>query len=376
MIAKRDAEVVPKTIAGVVLLLVVALGGCGGPPDISGIWEGTIEVPDEGAQVLTLDLEQGEEGRLFGTMRVLAEGAAPEEATSLPLDRGSVNEDGRFQVVVQGTSDFTTVEVDVSGEVSGDSMDAEFSLGGVSLPYRAERISEEEAFRRNAERDREARLAEADEEERERLASRYGELESDVGGLAYEVDQHLVVLKDAEGRGPEEQLLYALGPADPWDCEHTSVSCSLTSFAQRAESDRQDFEDPVGLSDPCDTTTESSYYQDYDLSAESTTGEYRELRDGIEGAAAGVGEDGPALVETAREMAAAREDAEAAGTGTSEPDYTVPEAEDLAARAEDAASGVEDALAVAEERYAALEAEAGQIAGEMVALREREGCGD
>ena len=97
------ARVLPKPLAGLLLMLALVAGGCGSagpgqpmPPDMTGIWKGALDWPDVGQIDMMLDLKQQPEGGLSGTIRFLEEGASPEDINSVPVSRGSVDGQGEL----------------------------------------------------------------------------------------------------------------------------------------------------------------------------------------------------------------------------------------------------------------------------------------
>lgn len=380
----RHARRVSIAMTGLLWILLAAiLGGCGGPPNITGLWQGSMQIPDVGDAQLTLDLQQGDEGSITGTMRFLEAGESPDEVTSVPLSHGGVNDEGSFQVVGEGGSDLDSVTVNVTGEVSGDSMDARFDMGGPTLSYDAERISEEE-YRARLEERRQAYEAEQEEqrqavEEQNLEAARYEEAAKVAGDRAQGIEARLQVIDGAYGDGSLEQLGDALGPQSPdgdlYACSQGGVSCEVADLGERLQNDREDVEEAAGddyAPDVC-STVDFSFYEDYRL-ADTAGAEYGRVSGELRTASDGLAEDAEAALQSAREAEAARADYEAAGGSPAAPTYSVADLEATAADAEEAERTTEAALAAAGERYAGYERRAGEIVEQGLALREQAGC--
>lgn len=381
----RHARRVSIAMTGLLWILLAAiLGGCGGPPNMTGLWQGSMQIPDVGDAQLTLDLQQGDEGSITGTMRFLEEGESPDEVTSVPLSHGGVNDEGSFQVVGEGGSDLDSVTVNVTGEVSGDSMDARFDMGGPTLSYDAERITEEE-YRARLEERRQAYEAEQEEqrqamEEQNLEAAHYEEAAKAAGDRAQGIEARLQVIDGAYGDGPSEQLQDALGPRDPggdlYACSAGGgASCEVAELEERVAGDREDVTEAAGddyAPDVC-STVDFSYYEEYDL-ASAGGAEYVRVQGDLLAASEGLAEDANAAVEKAREAEAARADYEAAGGSPAAPTYTVADVEAMADDAEESERTTEAALAAAGERYAGYERRAGEVVEQGLALREQAGC--
>lgn len=147
-------------VFGIVVVALV-LAGCGGGPDVSGRWEGEVMPEGEPPGQFALDLE-GDGGEDFrGSLTLFSESGDMQAPVS-----GELAAEGAFRLEPGGG-------IVIDGQVEGDSMSGAWFSDGMSPPFSAERVCEEEAQRRAEERTAEYRAAEREEE----LAERIGEVD-------------------------------------------------------------------------------------------------------------------------------------------------------------------------------------------------------
>ena len=380
-----EARVLPKALVGLLQILVLSLLliGCGGPgqpmpPDMTGIWQGTLDWPDIGEVEMFLDLQQQPEGELAGTARFLTEGDSPEEIGSVPVSQGSVDGEGSFQVVgeIEGET------VNVSGEAGGDSMEGTFDIGGPSLDYQATRITEEEyqAYLDERGQDYEADQDREETERDEQLGAmdRYDELAAEAGGLGFDVEQRLRLLVNAPQGSPQEQLQEALGPEDPggdlYACSLGGASCEVADLEQRLEGDTEDVAEDDGSGMGACEIVDFEYYEEYEGFGDEGGAEYVQVRDDLAGDAEGLGDQARKALEATQQATAAREDYEEAGGNPSPLDYSVEDMQQMVADAEAAEQSVAAAIEEVDARYAEYESRAAQVIDAGLALRGQAGC--
>lgn len=116
------------------LIVVAALGlamlaGCSSSPDISGTWQGGVEIEDE-RMYLALDLNQDDEDRLSGTMSLGDSGG------EVAISQGRVSEDGTFEITQESQDAVDTSPVSIQGEVKGDrELEGDILNNGESYPF-------------------------------------------------------------------------------------------------------------------------------------------------------------------------------------------------------------------------------------------------
>lgn len=214
------------------------------------------------------------------------------------------------------------------------------------------------------------------------LQKRYAALANEVDEGARSIGRRMNVIAGVDERGPAEQLAEALGPSkteieeDSFACSLGGVSCEVGEFENLLANDREDFADEDEYSpNNCNITTETSYYEGYDLADTEDGANYVELHDGLSSASDGLSEDAEGLVGKAREMEEAeRAYEEASGFEGTQGNWSAAEVEGLSEGARAAEGEAEDALAPAEERWAGYEARAEEARAEALALHDREGC--
>lgn len=390
-------------LAALVAGALLAVGGCSSAPDMSGLWQGEVQFEDdEEALIVTLDLDQNNEGELSGTMRLLQEGDPAEEEGSVPISRGQVQEEGAYQIIVEQQTAFGgTSSISVDGEVEGDEMGGRFIFDGQPTGFSAEQISEEEAQRREEEREQERLQAERDQEEVDALVAEVEDLDGQIEemmseetggegyGTGYTMENRLSILEHAEG-----ELLAALGdPEAPEQAEDVGVSvagdepsCDDGTLCEEAESyeaqleeDRPELEgyieqEEAGEIHTCSQAISPSYFEAAENAADNAASDYEEMRSRISTDR----DELPSQFAEARELAREREDIASDLPEDQRPEtsYSTSELNELRQRAEDASQSAEEALSAASEQRSAYEQRILQASEEALPLYEAGGCLD